>query len=69
MAPLKERSTSRIADTIVEVLQPKGVAVVIQAEHLGMTMRGAKKPGSNIKSQVPATSFRLAISLHDTPVS
>ncbi len=45
---LQERLTSQIANTIVSALQPKGVAVVIQAEHLCMTMRGVKKPGSNI---------------------
>ena len=45
---LQERLTTQIANTIVSVLQPKGVAVVIQAEHLCMTMRGVKKPGSNI---------------------
>ncbi|TRZ94062.1 MAG: GTP cyclohydrolase I FolE [Dehalococcoidia bacterium] len=45
---LQERMTTQIADTIVEALQPDGVAVVIQAEHLCMTMRGIKKPGSNV---------------------
>jgi GTP cyclohydrolase I len=45
---LQERLTTQIANTIVSVLEPKGVAVVIQAEHLCMTMRGVKKPGSNI---------------------
>lgn len=45
---LQERLTSQIANTIVSVLEPKGVAVIIQAEHLCMTMRGVKKPGSNI---------------------
>jgi len=45
---LQERLTTQIANTIVSVLEPKGVAVIIQAEHLCMTMRGVKKPGSNI---------------------
>ncbi len=45
---LQERLTSQIANTIVSVLEPKGVAVIIQAEHLCLTMRGVKKPGSNI---------------------
>jgi len=45
---LQERLTTQIANTIVAVLEPKGVAVVIQAEHLCMTMRGVRKPGSNI---------------------
>lgn len=43
---LQERLTSEIADTLVEVLDPLGVAVVVEAEHLCMTMRGIKKPGS-----------------------
>jgi GTP cyclohydrolase I len=45
---LQERLTTQIANTMVAALEPKGVAVVIQAEHLCMTMRGVKKPGSNI---------------------
>ena len=42
---LQERLTTQIADTIVEALQPQGVAVVIEAEHMCMSMRGVKKPG------------------------
>jgi GTP cyclohydrolase I len=43
---LQERITSDVADIIMEKLQPYGVIVVIEAEHMCMTMRGAKKPGS-----------------------
>lgn len=43
---LQERLTSQIADTIVDTLHPVGVGVVIEGEHLCMTMRGIKKPGS-----------------------
>jgi len=43
---LQERLTSQIADTIVRAVEPMGVAVVLEAEHLCMTMRGIKKPGS-----------------------
>jgi GTP cyclohydrolase IA len=43
---VQERMTSQIADTIVEHLDPAGVIVVIEAEHLCMSMRGVKKPGS-----------------------
>ncbi len=45
---LQERMTKQIADVIMQSLKPDGVAVVIQAEHLCMTMRGIKKPGSNV---------------------
>ena len=55
---LQERLTTQIADTIVEALEPQGVAVVIQAEHLCMTMRGIKKPGSNIVTSANRGIFR-----------
>ncbi|TDL82567.1 GTP cyclohydrolase I FolE [Peribacillus frigoritolerans] len=43
---LQERITSTIADSIVDSLEPHGVMVVVEAEHMCMTMRGVKKPGS-----------------------
>jgi GTP cyclohydrolase I len=55
---LQERMTSQIADAILEVLQPDGVAVVVQAEHLCMTMRGIKKPGSNVLTSATRGLFR-----------
>jgi GTP cyclohydrolase I len=42
---VQERLTTDIADTIMKKLKPKGVLVVIEAEHLCMSMRGVKKPG------------------------
>jgi len=45
---LQERMTTEIADAIMDAVKPEGVAVVIQAEHLCMIMRGIKKPGSNV---------------------
>ena len=43
---VQERLTSQIADTLVQKLSPLGVLVVIEAEHLCMSMRGVKKPGA-----------------------
>lgn len=43
---LQERITSSIADTLVDSLSPRGVIVVIEAEHLCMSMRGVRKPGA-----------------------
>lgn len=43
---MQERLTSQVADTLWETVEPLGVMVVIEAEHLCMSMRGVKKPGS-----------------------
>jgi GTP cyclohydrolase I len=43
---LQERLTTQVADALVEVLQPTGVLVMIEAEHFCMSMRGVHKPGS-----------------------
>jgi GTP cyclohydrolase I len=43
---VQERLTTQIANAIDTALEPRGVFVVIEAEHLCMTMRGVKKPGS-----------------------
>ncbi len=43
---VQERLTTQIADALVQILQPRGVIVVIEAEHLCMSMRGIRKPGS-----------------------
>ena len=55
---IQERMTQQIADTIFEAIQPDGVAVVIQAEHLCMVMRGIKKPGSNVITSAVRGTFR-----------
>ncbi len=43
---VQERLTTQIADAIVEVLKPRGAFVMIEAEHLCMSMRGVRKPGT-----------------------
>jgi len=43
---VQERLTTQIADALAEALQPAGVLVMIEAEHLCMAMRGVKKPGA-----------------------
>lgn len=43
---IQEQMTGQIADAVMEYLQPGGVMVVLEAEHMCMTMRGVKKPGS-----------------------
>ena len=55
---VQERMTTEIADAIDEGIHPAGVAVVIQAEHLCMTMRGIKKPGSNVITSAIRGAFR-----------
>lgn len=49
---IQEKMTVQIADAIMENLQPKGVIVLAQAEHMCMTMRGVKKPGSQTITMV-----------------
>ena len=43
---MQERLTTQVADALMEILEARGVIVVIEAEHLCMTMRGVRKPGS-----------------------
>jgi GTP cyclohydrolase I len=55
---IQEQLTSQIAEAIQDVLQPDGVAVVIEAEHLCMTMRGVKKPGSRMVTSAMRGDFK-----------
>jgi GTP cyclohydrolase I len=55
---VQERLTSQIADEIERTLQPKGVLVVIEAEHLCMSMRGVKKPGASTVTSAVRGLFR-----------
>lgn len=54
---IQERMTTEIADAIVDGLNPAGVAVVVQAEHMCMIMRGIKKQGSNIVTSAVRGTF------------
>jgi len=55
---IQERLTKQIADLIMEHLKPLGVMVVIEAEHMCMSMRGAKKPKSLTVTSALRGSFR-----------
>lgn len=55
---VQERLTCQVADAIMEALQPQGVAVVIEAEHLCISMRGIKKPGSMVVTSAIRGLFR-----------
>ncbi|MBM4055940.1 MAG: GTP cyclohydrolase I FolE [Planctomycetes bacterium] len=55
---VQERLTTDIAESIMKALKPKGVLVVIEAEHLCMTMRGIKKPGTKVLTSVVRGIFR-----------
>jgi len=55
---VQERMTSQIADALDDVLKPRGVLVVIEAEHLCMAMRGVRKPGSRTVTSAVRGIFR-----------
>jgi GTP cyclohydrolase I len=55
---VQERLSSQIVDTFCDVLQPLGAGVVMEAEHLCMTMRGIKKPGSRMVTSALRGVFR-----------
>jgi GTP cyclohydrolase I len=55
---VQERMTSQVADALMNVLEPSGVIVVIEAEHLCMAMRGVRKPGARTVTSAVRGSFR-----------
>lgn len=55
---VQERLTKQIAETLQETLDPRGVAVVIEAEHLCMQMRGVQKQGSRVLTSAMLGAFR-----------
>lgn len=54
---VQERLTSQVADTLIEELHPQGALVVLEAEHLCMSMRGIKKPGSRTVTSAVRGAF------------
>lgn len=54
---VQERMTGQIADTVLEHLSPTGVMVVVEAEHLCMSMRGVQKPGAITTTSAVRGSF------------
>lgn len=55
---LQERMTSQIADAFMEELNPQGVIVLVEAEHMCMTMRGIKKPGTKTVTVIARGEFK-----------
>lgn len=62
---IQEQLTVQIADALMEHLKPKGAMVMIEAEHMCMTMRGVKKPGSKTVTYVTRGAFAKDQSLAD----
>ena len=57
---VQERMTSQIADALMRVLEPRGVIVVVECEHLCMTMRGVRKPGAKTVTSAVRGNFRTS---------
>jgi GTP cyclohydrolase I len=57
---VQERLTTQVADSLMGILEPRGVIVVVEAEHLCMTMRGVRKPGSRTVTSAVRGSMRDA---------
>lgn len=63
---LQERLTGQIADALMEHLKPKGAMVLVEAEHMCMTMRGIKKPGSRTVTIAKRGEFKEDSTLEET---
>jgi GTP cyclohydrolase I len=62
---VQERLTTQIADEIERTLQPRGVMVVIEAEHLCMSMRGVRKPGTTTVTSAVRGLFRESVATRE----
>ena len=58
---IQEKMTAQIANALQEELQPQGVGVVIEAEHLCMTMRGVRKPGAKMVTSAMRGRFKTEV--------
>ncbi len=58
---VQERMTSQIADALADVLEPRGVLVVLEAEHLCMAMRGVQKAGTTTVTSAVRGLFRSSV--------
>ena len=63
---IQENMTAQIADALEKYLNPKGVMVMIEAEHMCMTMRGVQKPGSKTVTTIVRGVFAEDLSLQQT---
>ncbi|MDF2608654.1 MAG: cyclohydrolase [Lachnospiraceae bacterium] len=63
---IQEQMTAQIADDIMKYLNPKGVMVMLEAEHMCMTMRGVKKPGTITTTYVVRGEFEDNAELRNT---
>jgi GTP cyclohydrolase I len=62
---VQERLTTQVADEIDRTLAPRGVMVVVEAEHLCMTMRGVRKPGSTTVTSAVRGLFRTSVATRE----
>jgi len=66
---VQERLTSQVADALEDNLKPRGVIVVVEAEHLCMTIRGVKKPGARTVTSAVRGQFRDSASTRSEAMS
>ena len=66
---VQERLTTQIADTLEKCLQPRGVIVVVQAEHQCMSIRGVRKPGALTVTSAVRGQFRTSVATRSEAMS
>jgi GTP cyclohydrolase I len=66
---VQERLTTQVADALEEGLKPRGVIVVVEAEHLCMTIRGVRKPGARTVTSAVRGLFRDSVSTRGEAMS